>query len=200
MTQAETPDVEFHFELQLSDIHRGLAALPRARFSKWVGWFGVVAVLAIIGWRWQEGRDQRTLLVVGALLIAFFVVGRDPTKRIARKIFQQLPADARQVAIRVDETGVQVVSGDTQHLEWAKVTRVTDTRETFLVFASRTNAQILPKRAMTTEQIRTVRELIARHVVPQREPWLTPTLTRRVLIYTVIFAAIWLWYTYRQHH
>jgi len=147
-----------------------------------------------------SARDQRTLLVVGALLIAFFVVGRDPTKRIARKIFQQLPADARQVSIRVDETGVQVVSGDTQHLEWAKVTRVTDTRETFLVFASRTNAQILPKRAMTTEQIRTVREFIARHVVPQREPWLTPTLVRRVLIYTVIFAAIWLWYTYRQHH
>ena len=79
------------------------------------------------------------------------------------------------------------------------MTRVTDTRETFLVFASRTNAQILPKRAMSTEQIRTVRELIARHVVPQREPWLTPTLVRRVLIYTVIFAAIWLWYTYRQH-
>lgn len=198
MTTTEPRAVEFNFELQLSDVHRGLAALPRARLTKWVGWFGVIAVLAIIAWRWHEGRDQRTLVVVGALLIMFFILGRDPTQRIARKIFQQLPEEARRVNIRLDEQGVRVDAGDAQTLYWANVTQVIDTSHTLLVFASRTNAQILPKRAMTPEQIRVARELVREHVVPQREPWITPTLVRRVLIYTIVFVGISMWYFYRQ--
>jgi len=201
MTQAtgDPQVVEFDFELQLSDVHRGLTVLPRARVSRWFGWIGVLAVLAIIAWRWHEGRDQTTLLVVGALLVTFFLLGRDPTKRIAKRIFEALPTEARKVAMRLDESGIQVDSGDAQLLEWKNVTRVIDARETFLIFASRTNAQIVPKRAMTAGQVRATRDIIARHVVTQREPWVTPALVRRVLIYTLIFAALWLMYTYQKH-
>jgi hypothetical protein len=201
MTQAspEPQVVEIEFELQLSDVHRGLAVLPRARLSKWVGWAGVLAVLGIIGWRWHEGRDPRILAIIGIVLISFFILGRDPTRRIAKRIFDALPAESRQVKIRFDEAGVQVDSNDAQSLGWSNVTRVLDSRETFMIFASRTNAQIIPKRAMTPEQIRAIRGLVARRVVTQREPWLTPALVRRVLIYTLIVAAIAL-YMVRQNH
>jgi hypothetical protein len=192
MAQAPTEPqvVEIDFELQLSDVQRGLAVLPRARLSRWVGWAGVVAVIGIIAWRWHEGRDHRTLIIVGALLIAFFVLGRNPTKKIAKRIFDALPAEARKVHARFDEAGVLVDSGEAQLLAWRDVT----------IFASRTNAQIVPKRTMTAEQVRSTRDLIARHVVPQHEPWATPALVRRVLIYTLVIAAIWMMYNYRQHH
>jgi len=202
MTEAPAapPIVDIDFELQLSDVQRGLAVLPRARLSKWVGWAGVVAVIGIVAWRWHEGRDARTLTFVGVLLIAFFILRRDPTKRIAKRVFEDLPTEARKVHMRFDDNGVQVDSGEAQLLEWAKVTQVLEARDTFLLFASRTNAQIVPKRAMTAEQLQATRGLIAQHVVTQREPWLTPALVRRVLIYTLICVAIWLMYSYRQHH
>jgi hypothetical protein len=201
MTQShsDTQVVEIDFELQLSDVQRGLSALPRARFSKWVGWVGVIAVISIIAWRWHEGRDARTLAFVGVLLISFFVLGRDPTKRIAKRIFEALPVDARKVHMRFDESGIQVDSGEAQLLGWSNVTRVVDTRHTLLFFASRTNAQIVPKRALTSEQLQSTRAMIARHVVTRREPWATPALIRRVLIYALVFVAIALM-LYRQHH
>src|ERR1039457_3708306 len=91
--------VEVKCELQLADVEQGLALLPRARLSKICGWFGVVAVMAIIGWRWHEGRAPSLLAIVGVLLIATFILGRDPTKRIAKRIFDSLPADALQVSL-----------------------------------------------------------------------------------------------------
>jgi len=197
MTTDAPKVVEVKFELQLADVEQGLAQLPRARLSKFFGWFGVVAVVAIIGWRWHEGRDPSLLAIVGELLIATFVLGRDPTKRIAKRIFDALPADALQVSLQCDEAGVQLMSSDsTTHVAWNEVVRVLDTRASFLIFTSRTNAQIVPKRALQAHQVSALRQLVARHVVPQREPWLTPAIQRRLVVYAALFAAVWAIYYY----
>lgn len=193
--------VEVNFELQLTDVEQGLASLPRARLSKMAGWFGVVAVVAVIGWRWHEGRDPRLLTVVGVLLIAALVWGRDPTKRIAKRIYDALPIQERQVSLSCNDEGVRLQSGDSSTLvTWPEVARVLEARKSFLVFASRTNAQIVPKRVLTTEQVIAFRELAKHHVVPRREPWLTDALFRRILIYGLVFAAIWAFYKYRALH
>ena len=193
--------VEVNFELQLTDVEQGLATLPRARLSKMVSWFGVVAVVAIIGWRWHEGRDPKLLGIIGALLIAALVWGRDPTKRIARRIYDALPEQDRQVVLRCDDEGIHLQSGESSTLvNWSEVARVLEARNSFLIFASRTSAQIVPKRVLTTEQVSTLRRLIQRHVVPRREPWLTDAIFKRVLIYGFLFAAIWAFYKYRALH
>jgi hypothetical protein len=193
--------VEVNFELQLVDVEQGLAVLPRARLSKMFGWFGVFAVLAIIAWRWHEGRDPSLLAVVGVLLIAMFVFGRDPTKRIARRVYDALPNEARQVALRCNDQGIQLQSSDSSTLlPWTDVTRVLEARTSFLIFASRTSAQIVPKRALTAEHVTTLRHLVARYVVPRREPWLTDAVFRRILIYALLFAAVWAIYKYRVFH
>jgi len=192
--------IEIKFELQLVDVEQGLAQLPRARLSKVFGWFGVVAVVAIIAWRWHEGRDPSLLAIVGVLLVATFFLRRDPTKRIAKRIFEALPADALQVSLQCDETGIQLTSSDSStHVAWNEVVRVLDTRASFLIFTSRTNAQIVPKRALQTDQVNALRQLVARHVVPQREPWLTPAIQRRLLVYAALFAAVWVIYYYNRN-
>jgi hypothetical protein len=197
---ADAPKVvEVKFELQLADVEQGLALLPRARLSKIFGWFGVIAVILIIGWRWHEGRDPSLLAIVGVFLIAIFVLGRDPTKRIARRIFEALPPDALQVSLQCDEAGVQLMSNDSStSVAWNEVVRVLDTRASFLIFTSRTNAQIVPKRALQTDQVNDLRQLFGRHVVPQHEPWLTPAIVRRLIVYAALFAAVWAIYYYKR--
>ena len=193
--------VEVNFELQLADVEQGLAALPRARLSKMFGWFGVLAVLAIIGWRWHEGRDPSLLAVVGVLLIATFVLGRDPTKRIAKRIYDALPVEARQVTLRCNDAGIQLDSSDSSTLvRWPDVTRVLEAKSSFLIFASRTSAQIVPKRVLTADQVIALRHLVTHHVVPRREPWLTDAVFRRIMIYALLFAAIWAIYKFRGSH
>lgn len=193
--------VEVGFELQLADVEQGLAMLPRARLSKFFGWFGVLGIVAIIGWRWHEGRDQVLLAIVGILVISTFVLGRDPTKRIAKRVYDALPIDARQVTLSIDDEGIHLASGATNtRVNWAEVARVLDARTSFLIFASRTNAQIVPKRALTAEQVIDLRNLVARHVVPRREPWLSTAILRRVLIYALLFAAMSALFYYRRNH
>ncbi len=192
--------VEVEFELQLADVEQGLALLPRARLSKVFGWFGVIAVVLIIAWRWHEGRDPSLLAIVGVLLIATLVFRRDPTKRIAGRIFDALPVDARQVSLKCDEVGVQLMSSESSTLvNWNEVVRVLDTRASFLIFTSRTNAQIVPKRALAAAQIKDLRQLVARHVVPRREPWLTPAIVRQLIVYAALFAAVWAIYYFGRN-
>lgn len=196
--QASSPTVvNLEFELQLADVEQGLQALPRARLSRLFSWLSVVAVVAIVAWRWHEGRDPGVLVIVAIFLIGILVVGRDPAKRVAKRVFDALPTEARTLKLRIDDAGIHLGTGDTpSQLSWAQVTRVLDARRSFLVFASRTEAQIIPKRSLTLEQIGVIRALVARHVTPQREPWLSPELVRRTLVYGLILAALWFAYHY----
>jgi len=60
------------------------------------------------------------------------------------------------------------------------------------------NAQIVPKRALTPEQYSALRALVRQHVVRRNEPWLTPQIAVRIAIYAVLFGAFWFFYQHRR--
>jgi hypothetical protein len=194
-----TQPLVISFELQLADVERGLASLPRARFARMAAWFGMLVVAALVAWRWHEGRDPSLLAVVGVVMIAVLFAGSNPAKRIAKRVYDALPAEARHVELNVDDSGIKLVAGDTTaETPWARVSRVSDARHSLLLFESRSNAQIIPKRALSAEQYATLRALVKQHVVPRKEPWWTPEIARRIFTYALLIVGLWMLYRYRH--
>ena len=72
---SETQPLVISFDLQLTDVERGLASLPRARFARMAAWFAMLVVAALVAWRWHEGRDPSLLAVVGVIMIAVLFAG-----------------------------------------------------------------------------------------------------------------------------
>lgn len=187
------------FDLQQADIEHGLAALPRARAARVMAWVSMVAVVALVAWRVREGRDPAVMVVVGLFLLGVLFLGRNPSRRIAKRIFEALPAESRHVEMAFDETGVVVgTGGETTPTPWTRFIRTLDAKKSVLLFESRSNAQIIPKRALSAEQYAELTRLVRAHVVTQREPWLTPELTRRLFIYALLLAAILFYYHFQQ--
>jgi hypothetical protein len=187
------------FDLQLTDVERGLASLPRARFARMVAWFGMLVVPALVAWRWHEGRDPTLLAVVGVVMLGVLFAGRNPAKRIAKRIYDAVPPEDRHVELNVDDSGIRLVAGDASaETPWARISRVTDARHSLLLFESRSNAQIIPKRALTAEQYAALRSLVKQHVVPRKEPWLTPEISRRIVTYALLLVGMWMLYRYRH--
>jgi hypothetical protein len=181
--------------LTLSDIEAGLSALPRAKATRYIVWGGAVAVVAMVAYRWMEGRNHTSLVVIGVVLLGILAVNGNPAKRIAKKVYASLPDDAKTLRISVDETGFSVTSsGNESMLPWSEVQRCIETRQVLVVFVSRHDGQILPKRAFSEADLRSVREwsktkIVRRHVPAQ--PWLTPEVRSRMLIWLVVFALVW---------
>jgi hypothetical protein len=186
--------------LTLSDIEAGLSALPRAKLARGVSYGGAVAVIALVAYRWIEGRDRTSLAIIAALLLGLLFANRNPAKRIAKRVFASLPDDARAIRVTVDEEGFHIhSSGQESRLQWVDVHRCVETREVLLVFVSRNDAQILPKRAFTEAELDSVREWsktkIVKHDEPFTLPQLTPALRTRMLIWLVVFALVWTAFT-----
>lgn len=191
--------IEIAFDLQLNDVEQGLAALPRARWARVAAWVSIVVVAALVAWRVHEGRNAGVIIAIGAFLVVALYIGRDPAKRVAKRVFDGLPEAARHVELRFDQQGIQTTSADQgTETPWSRVSRVLEARNTFLLFESRSNAQIVPKRVLTEEQCATLRDLVARYVVPRNEPWLTPQIAVRFAIYAILFVAFWFFYKYRR--
>jgi YcxB-like protein len=186
------------FDLQLADVERGLASLPRARFARSAAWFSMLVVAALVAWRWHEGRNPSIMVVVGAFLIVALFAGRDPAKRIAKKVYQALPTDARHVELTIDDQKLRLVSGAAAtELDWNAVARALDSRHSILLFESRSSAQIIPKRALSREQYAALSAIVKRKVVPRREPWLTPAIARRMVTYLLLLIGIGLLYHFQ---
>jgi YcxB-like protein len=194
---SELPPIEVQFELQLSDVERGLASLPRARLARWIAWLSMPAVVGVLAWRWHEGRSPGILAVFGGILLLALFLGRDPSKRIAKRVFEALPAEARAVSMHLDIHGISLaLNAESTQVDWQRVSRAVESRHSILLFSSRSSAQIIPKRALSSEQLQGLRTLIARYVVARREPWITPEIRRRFVIYAVLIVAFWLVYSH----
>jgi len=183
--------IEFELSLQEKDIQLGLAALPRARIARTLAWIGAACVLTLVAYRWQQDGDRTSLVLVVGIMVAYLLVNRDPTKRLAQRIYRALPEARRTLVVKIDQQGLEVQSGNQSvHVEWAEVIRVIVTRTTFLVFTSPTDAQILPKRALTAHQISALQELIAARVVPRAIPIWSRELRNRLFLWLLVLVLL----------
>ncbi|MGC4067718.1 MAG: YcxB family protein [Polyangiaceae bacterium] len=187
-------------ELKLSDVEAGLGSLPRAKFARFVSIFGALLVVAMVAYRWQEGRDRTTLTLVGLAILALLVINRNPAGRIAKRVYDSLPKEARRIAVTLNDDGLVLrSSGAESELAFADLWKITETRDVFVVFVSRENAQILPKRALATTDQDRLRTLARQKIVRRDEPFFTPQLQKRLTIWTLIFAVVWAaWYFFGQ--
>ena len=196
---ADSQTITVAFDFQLSDIEQGLASLPRARWARFAGWASILIVAALIAWRLREGRDPGYVILLGVFLVVVLFVGRDPSKRIAKRVYDGLTPETRHVELSFSQRGIELASGTVStETPWSQLSHVLDSRSSILLFESRSNAQIIPKRALTQEQYVALRALVRQHVVRRREPWLTPPIALRIAIYVVLFGAFW--YFYQQRH
>jgi len=188
----EAPNpIEFELSLQERDIQQGLAALPRARIARILAWVGSACVLTLVAYRWQQDGDRTSLVLVVGIMVAYLLVNRDPTKRLARRIYRALPEARRTLVVKIDERGLDVRSGDQSvQVEWAEVIRVVVTRTTFLVFTSPTDAQILPRRALSADQVAALQNLIAARVVPRAFPIWSRELRNRILMWLLLIVLL----------
>ncbi|HMA95222.1 MAG TPA: YcxB family protein [Polyangiaceae bacterium] len=199
-TNSEQPE-KGAVTLTLADIETGLAALPRAKFARLVTWVGAGAVAALVAYRWIEGRDRTSLVVVAAVLFALLAINSNPTRRIAKRVYGSLPEDSKRLRISADEQGFRVVSNENEtELGWSEVRRFVETRNVFVVFVSQHDAQILPKRAFTESELVAIRGWASTKIQRHDEPWLTPELRTRMMIWLVVFAFVWIAWTYFGGH
>jgi len=196
---ADSQTITVAFDFQLSDIEQGLASLPRARWARIAGWSSILVVAALIAWRLREGRDPGYVILLGVFLMVVLFVGRDPSKRIAKRVYEGLPPEARHVELSFNQQGIVLTTGtESTETPWTRLSHVLDSRSSILLFESRSNAQIVPKRALTPEQYSALRALVRQHVVRRNEPWLTPQIALRIAIYAVLFGAFWFFYQHRH--
>lgn len=197
-SNSATADGPGEVELRLSDVEAGLASLPRAKVARAISLVGGALVLGMVAYRWHEGRDRVTLAVVGALLLALLFSNRNPARKIAKKVYDALPAEARRIGVQITESGIVLrSSGAESELAWESIWKVAETREVMVVFVSRENAQILPKRAFSESELSRLRELSARKITPHSEPFFTPELQKRLFVWLAVVSVVWTaWYFY----
>jgi hypothetical protein len=183
-------------ELRLSDVEAGLASLPRAKVARAISLGGAALVIALVGYRWYEGKDRSMLAVIGAALLGLLFVNRNPARKIAKRVYDALPPEARHIGVLVSDEGILLrSSGAESSLAWSSIYKLVETREVIVVFVSRENAQILPKRAFSEAQLLELRTLAKQRIVTRDEPFLTPELQKRLMLWSMAFAIAWaIWY------
>jgi hypothetical protein len=183
-------------ELRLSDVEAGLASLPRAKIARAISLGGGALVIALVGYRWYEGKDRTMLVAIAAALLALLFVNRNPARKIAKQVYESLPAEARRIGVLITEQGILLRSSGTEsELAWSSIWKLVETREVIVVFVSRENAQILPKRAFSEAQLVELRKLAKARIVEHHEPFLTPELQKRLFVWLSAFAVAWtIWY------
>jgi hypothetical protein len=182
--------------LTLSDIEAGLSALPRAKVARTISWVGTVAVVSLVAYRWMEGRDRMALVVMAVVLLGMLLVSGNPAKRIAKGVYSALPEAAKTIRVSVSEEGLLVASsGSEAKLPWTDVQRCVDARTVLVLFVSKHDAQIIPKRAFTSSDLDAIRKWSQTKVVQSNEPWLTPELRSRLMIWLLVFALVWTAFT-----
>ncbi len=188
-TSQEGP-IQATVELTEADIEEGLGSLPRARATRLLGALTPVAVAALLLYRWQEERDRNLLAGVAILMVLALLFLRNPVRRLAQRVYASLPEAARRFEVRIDEEGVVITSNaESSPLPWGEIWRVRESNRSFMLFLSRKDAQILPKRSLSSGDITHFRALAARHVRPRQEPWLTPEIRRRLVLWALVILA-----------
>ncbi|MET0551616.1 MAG: YcxB family protein [Vicinamibacteria bacterium] len=92
-------------------------------------------------------------VIIGAALLAAFAVYVEPWLQV-RRMRRKYPQIDAPVSMTLDETGLSMSSGlGAGRMIWALVPKVTQSREFIFVYLTKTQAQFVPLRALSREQL-----------------------------------------------
>ncbi|HTV64514.1 MAG TPA: YcxB family protein [Bryocella sp.] len=88
----------------------------------------------------------------------------------ARNQFRKQPSAQGPRTLELDTTGVHWRwDGGTADIEWKNITRFLETKNEFLLYTSPAAFNMVPKRALTPEQVSELRALLSEHVNSSRK-------------------------------
>ena len=157
--------MQIEFQCDLKDYEELFAAQlarPLGRkilFSSVSGLLIITAVFALVSLGLPEGRAFVFIilcwlaLVVTSLLIRRVWIKRD---------FRGHPHFSQRQVVQVDETGLRVESGvERSEMKWAAYERSQETQTLFLLYLGARSVQAIPKRALSTDQMEELRDLLS---------------------------------------
>ena len=148
-----------------------IASRDRTIISRWV--FRLLAgfvILLPVGWLlWIELHPNKydlfdlvpKVIVAALLAILLWVLPR----RLAREQFRKQPAARGQTTVILDDSGAHWRwDGGSAHWEWKSYLRFLESKHHFLLYTSPYSFHIVPKRAITPQQIFEVRAILEQHL------------------------------------
>ena len=151
--------VELDIRINAGDLYDYLLAHTYASPS---GLIGAVcgALLVVIAFM----RGQWAFLVAGAIILAYL-----PVTLFLRSRQQALnPQFKKPLHYRLDDEGITVSQGEAaQSQEWDKMVKAVSTPRSIIIYTSRVNATIFPRRELGDRQAALI-EVISTHMPPKK--------------------------------
>ncbi|HEY6332092.1 MAG TPA: YcxB family protein, partial [Blastocatellia bacterium] len=155
----EEPRIEIDVQLELRDIVRASRAL--AFKGKPFLFLAILSCVMLLyaGYSWIEGRSEfqwQALLLPGVVLL----ISLSPSW-VSRRYWTTNKGAREQTHYVFSERGIDSTAPSaTSHAEWDRVYGVTEFGKDFLLFWSRHQALMIPKRFFSPEQIQEFRRLL----------------------------------------
>lgn len=176
MALAQSFRMDFTYKLAERDFLESLIAYRNSRpLSKWFVRLSVILVLlflvlGIVGLVVHPSRQNLSNVVpLLALAVMWIVLLWVSPWWAARKQFRKQPAAQGLRTISLDGGGVRLRwDGGASDVEWKTFIRFLESKNQFLLFTSPVNFAIIPKRALTAEQITECRAMLEEKVPPRQ--------------------------------
>ena len=168
----EMPAMEISYELTEKDFSEALVAhRNRNAFSRWfrrvfISVAILVAVLVLIGFAVKPSVEAaRNLLPFFALVVAWFVVIWALPKWTMRRQFRNQPGAHGPRTVLLDSSGTHWHwNGGSADAEWKNYIRSVEGKNQILFYTSPACFNIVPKRALQTEQLGEIREMLRQNI------------------------------------
>lgn len=122
---------------------------------------GVGAVAVLVG----ASKGEMIFLIAGLILL--FYLPWNLFVQSSRQVMNN-PAFKEPLHYLLDEQGITVSqNGETQHQDWENMVKAVSTSRSIIVYTSKVNATILPKRVMGDKKTDVI-EIISTHMPPKK--------------------------------
>jgi hypothetical protein len=157
--------MQLEFQCDLRDYEDLFAAQPakpigrKILFSSVSGLLIIVVVFALVSLGLPEGRAFVFIILCWlALVLTSLVIRRVWIKRD----FRGHPRFSQKQVVRVDEAGLFVKSEvERSEMNWAAFERFQETQTLFLLYLGARSVQVIPKRALSADQMVELRQLLS---------------------------------------
>lgn len=163
------------YELQQRDFYEALVAhRNRSAWTKWFLRFMVIVLLLLIGTvvlgaalipDFHFAKNNSLSLLLLAAFWTFFLWGQPWLA--ARSQFGKQPSAQGPRTMLLGDAGIHWTwNGGSADIQWRNFVRFLESKNQFLLYSSPACFNIIPKRALTTDQIDTFRKLVAENMLP----------------------------------